>query len=307
MADDHAERSEVNELKGTGRHHHTSSIAAGAACIAALLMSLFSACTIATIPEEEPALRAVTTIPPLADFLEHVGGGLVQVTIMVPAGASPHTYEPTPGQMSEVAHADVYFKVGSGVEFELVWLDKLIAQNPEMPVVDCSRGIELIDDDPHIWNSPLNAITMVHNIIEGLASVDPDNTDTYAKNGAAYVDELRALHSEIKQMFEGADSRYFLVYHPSFAYFADEYDLIQLAIEEEGKATTPQTLQRTIDTARKHGLRYVFVEPQFATAEAEGIAETLGAEVVAIDPLPRIYIPAMRSTAEAIARELKQE
>lgn len=293
-------------MKRTRLSRRLVGCSAGPALLLALLLvaSFLTACT-AQPEAEQSRLRVAVTIPPLADFVEQVGGGLVQVTVMVPAGASPHTHEPTPGQMSDIAHADAYFKVGSGVEFELVWLDNLVAQNPEMTVVDCSEGIELIDNDPHIWNSPVNAATMTRNIVQGLATVAPEHADAFESNGTAYVDELMTLHAEIEDVFAGAQTRYFLVYHSSFAYFAREYGLVQLAIEEEGKDTTPQTLRRTIDLAQEHRLHYVFVEPQFATAEAESIADTLGAEVATIDPLPRTYIPATRSTAEAIGLEIE--
>ena len=286
---------------------HTGFVLAFAlAAIGILALPLCSGCTTTdTETGETDVIGVAVTIPPVADFVENVGGEHVSVTVMIPAGASPHTHEPTPGQMSQIGNADVYFKVGSGIEFELVWLDNLTAQNSDMEAIDCSNGIELRDNDPHIWTSPLNCITMVDTIAEGLASVDPPRADTYRQNGQAYATELRALHEEIAEMLSGPESRHFLVYHPSFGYFADDYDLVQLAIEREGKATTPQTLQRTIDLALEHSLEYVFVEPQFATAEAESIADAIGGRTVAIDPLPRTYVPAMRSTAEAISLELE--
>ncbi len=268
-----------------------------------LALAFYSGCTTGT--GEAEGVGVAVTIPPVADFVQNVGGEHVSVTVMVPAGASPHTHEPTPSQMSKIAGADVYFKVGSGIEFELVWLDNLTAQNRDMEVVDCSTGIGLRDNDPHIWTSPLNTITMVETIAEGLASIDPPRADIYRQNGQAYAAELRTLHEEIEEMLSGPETRHFLVYHPSFGYFAADYNLVQMAIEREGKATTAQTLQRTIDRAIEHNLEYVFVEPQFATAEAESIADALGGQTVAIDPLPRSYIPGMRSVAEAISLELE--
>lgn len=275
-----------------------------AAIVVLVTVPLSSSCAPRPL-EAETTLGMAVTIPPVADFVEHVGGDLVDVTLMVPAGASPHTYEPTPGQLTEVGRADVYVKVGSGVEFEVAWLDKLIAQNPDIAVVDCSTGIEIVDNDPHIWNSPVNAVAMIENIVEGLSAVDPSNANVYRANGEAYAAELTALHDYIVKRFAGAVERHFLVYHPSFAYFAMEYDLVQLAIEEEGKTTTPQALEQIIDLARQYDLQYVFAEPQFASAEAESVAEAIGGETVFIDPLPRSYAPNMRSVAAAISLELQ--
>ncbi|MFW6056519.1 MAG: metal ABC transporter solute-binding protein, Zn/Mn family [Chloroflexota bacterium] len=130
-----------------------SSAILSTACIAATLLALGLALACAVEPDDgQPDhLSVAVTLPPFADFVENIGGQHVEVIVMVPAGASPHTHEPTPGQMSRIADADVYFKVGSGIEFELVWLDNLIAQNRDMQVVDCSSGIELHNNDPHIW------------------------------------------------------------------------------------------------------------------------------------------------------------
>jgi zinc transport system substrate-binding protein len=255
--------------------------------------------------DDTSKLKVVATIPPVADFVQQVGREHVDVTLMVPSGASPHTYEPTPGQMVEVSKADIYVKVGSGVEFEIVWLDKLLAQNEDIALVDCSEGIAIVNNDPHIWTSPILAIQMVENIVAGLSSADPDNGAAYESNGLSYLRELSALDDEIVGLLGEASDRHFLIYHPSFAYFAAEYDLVQLAIEHDGKPPTPQVLQASIDAARDHDLHYVFAAPQFAANDAQSVAEAIGGEVVFIDPLPDSYIPAMRDTTAAIARDVK--
>ncbi len=262
------------------------------------------ACTPATTGADT-TLGVATTIPTVADFVKQVGDDLVEVTVMVPAGASPHTYEPIPSQMTAMTDADAYVKVGSGVEFEVTWLDKLIAQNPDITVVDCSAGIEIVNNDPHIWNSPVNAGTMIDSIVAGLSSADPENADVYASNGATYNAQLAELHDYVAERFAGATERHFLIYHPAFAYFAREYDLEQIAIEKEGKTTTPQTLQQSIALAQQYNLQYVFVAPQFATADAESVADAIGGETVFIDPLPGSYISNIRSVAAAIGLELE--
>jgi len=87
----------------------------------------------------------IASILPLAGFAEKVGGGKIDVFEMVPPGASPHTYEPTPGQLEKLSNAGIYLSVGSGIEFEIAWLDKITAINDKMMLVDCSKGIELIE------------------------------------------------------------------------------------------------------------------------------------------------------------------
>ena len=104
-----------------------------------------------------------TTIAPLGDFVKAVGGEKVEVTVVVPPGAEPHTFEPTPSLMMDVAKADLYVMNGAGLEF---WMDKLLEANKRMVVVDSSQGIALLQEsegeiDPHIWLSLRNAAVQV--------------------------------------------------------------------------------------------------------------------------------------------------
>ena len=160
------------------------------------------------------------SIAPLQEFAEKIGGDKVSVSAMVPPGASPHTYEPAPQQLVNLSKSKMYVKVGSPVEFELAWLDKILSANGDMLVVDASEGITLIktgDDtdhggndpadhghrgyDPHIWLSPKNARIMVENICDGLISVDSRNRDYYAANKEAYVRDLGKFKDWLKEFF----------------------------------------------------------------------------------------------------------
>ncbi|HAS04233.1 MAG TPA: zinc ABC transporter substrate-binding protein, partial [Dehalococcoidia bacterium] len=250
-------------------------------------------------------LKIIASITPVADFVEQIGGDKVEVTLMVPAGADPHTYEPTPGQMVFVSEADVFVKVGSGVDYEEIWMNDIMDMNRDMQLIDCSEGIDIINEDPHIWTSPLNARQMVENIYNGLITLDSDNADYYQTNYENYVSELETLHSDILNILEGYENRNFLIYHPSFAYFASEYNLIQIPIEHQGKEPTPKVIQDCIDQAYEHNLNYVYVAPQFATSYAESIAAEISGSVLYIDPLPSSYISGTRSVAASIALELE--
>ena len=148
---------------------------------------------------------------------------------MVPPGASPHTYEPTPSQIAALSRAKIYAKVGSGIDFEVVWMDKLVAVNRDMLVIDCSSGVQLIEMtaeheeenhpggvDPHIWMSPLNAKIMVQNICSGLLMVDPDNRSYYEQNRDAYLVKLTELDRYVRDSLSGVTNRRFMAYHPAF-------------------------------------------------------------------------------------------
>jgi len=283
--------------------------------VAICLISVYIYIIPQTEEEIDRKIGVVVTIPPQAEFVERVGGDKVHVTVMVPLGASPHTYEPTPSQLREVSKAKMYAKVGSGVEFELVWMDKIISVNKEMLVVDCSKGIELIKGgheheeehehhgaDPHIWLSPRNAKVMVENIYQGLIQIDPANQEYYAKNKEKYLQELDELDNEITNALSGKENRKIMVYHPAWAYFARDYGLEQIPIEKEGKEPTPQGVANLIKQARENNITVIFASPQFSTKTAEVIANEIGGEVVLINPLERNYLENMRKVAKAFAK-----
>ncbi|MCL0082376.1 zinc ABC transporter substrate-binding protein [Dehalococcoidia bacterium] len=290
--------------------------------LAAVAMALILAVTgfaaacqpVAETPAEEK-IRVIVSILPLADFVENIGGERVAVTVMVPPGASPHTFAPTPGQLLEVSKAKLFVKVGSGLGFERAWMDRIRAQNEDMLIIDSSVGIELIhggcpccapgDLDPHIWLSPLNAKIMVQNISEGLISIAPEYADFFAENTRRYLAELNDLHIYIREQLDGFVNRYFLIYHPAFGYLARDHNLTQLAIERDGKEPTPRVIMESIDLAVKHNLSYVFVSAQFPLRPAETIARSINGQTALIDPLPQDYISGMRDVADALAREME--
>lgn len=261
----------------------------------------------------EEAIPIVVTILPQAEFTEKIGGDKVQVIVMVPPGASPHTYEPTPNQLTQVSNAAIYFQVGSGIEFERAWANKIIDMNKDMTVIDCSEGIELIradeeehdheehhkGNDPHVWLSPKNAVIMVENIYEGLIEIDPENKEYYTKNKDAYIQELNELDEEIVEALSEKENRKIMVYHPSWAYFCKTYGLEQIPIEKEGKELTPQGIAAVIQQAEDNHIKVIFASPQFNTESAHVIAQEIGGTVVLIDPLEKDYIENMRKVAEA--------
>ena len=243
-------------------------------------------------------IGVAVTILPQAEFAESIGGDRINVTVMVPPGADPHTTELTPSKMTEVAEDKMYAKVGSGIEFELSYMDKIEAVNKNMLVVDCSKGIELVTSvdpnepgmDPHIWVSPLNAKIMVQNICDGLVQVDPANKDYYEQNGDAYLQKLDALDQEIRSSLANIKNRAFIVLHPAWGYFARDYDLEQIPIEIGGKEPSAQDITRIIDEAKQRNIKIIFASPQFNPQMAEVIANEIGGKVVLIDDLARDYI-----------------
>ncbi len=283
---------------------------------AMLTAVLLSGCV--TQPEQGK-IGVVVTLPPQKEMVQAIGGDNVRITVMVPPNENPHTYSPTPTQMAEVARAKIYFKVGSGVEFEVAYLANIQSQNKKLLTVDCSQGIELIESiedhehghgeheagkDPHIWLSPMNAKQMVGNICEGLAGLDEANRAYYESNRDAYLARLDELDAEIRRRLEGKEGSTFLVYHPAWAYYARTYGLVEMAIEEQGKQPGPSGVIAVVEQARKLGIRVVFVSPQFSQSSAETIAREIGGRVVTVDPLASNYIDNLKEVTAKLAEGL---
>lgn len=266
-------------------------------------------------------LSVLVTIVPQQEIVEEIGGEYIDVTVMVPAGQSPHSFEPDPKQMKNVVKAKAYFTVGSGVEFEVVYMDTILEQNPDLKVFDCSENISVISfdehygkeaehndehnhdhsgTDPHIWTSPENVKKMAEVIYSGLVEIDQDHQQLYHNNYKNYVSEINKLHQNISALLESYEGRSFMVYHPSWGYFGDTYKLEQIAIEDEGKEPGPAGLAAIIDQARNESIKVIFVSPQFDTSRAQTIAEEINGKVVSADPLTSNYTNTILNLTEAI-------
>jgi len=256
---------------------------------------------------ESDIISAATTIAPLAGLISAVGKDRVRVAVIVPPGAEPHAYEPSPSQMKEIADADIYIMNGAGLEF---WMEKALLVNEDMLVVDSSRGVELLNEDgkhtdPHIWMSLENAAIQVENICNALIQFDRKNAEYYRQNKDNFLEDMRALDRELKQTFAAKKNRTFIVYHPAWSYFARDYGLVQVPIMEEEKEPGPKYLAGLIDMARENNISVIFVDPQFNPKSAEVIAREMNARIVVLDPLAEDYLQNMRHTGEEISKSLK--
>jgi len=266
--------------------------------------------------EQQPLddrLSISVSILPQADFAAAVTGEHAIITVMIPPGGEPHTYEPTSAQMRHLESADIYFKVGSGIDFELAWMDKFIEINPTMVVVDGSEGARLISSeiehdgciDPHIWLCPPNAKVMVENLFNTLVLIDPDNASDYRNNSEEFLEALDRIDAEISAELELLENRGFISYHSSWQYFAMRYGLEQLSVEQDGKEPTSSDLAELIDTARENDIDIVLVSPEFSSRAAQQIAREIGGAVIHADPLSGDYIETLRNLAFDISNEGK--
>lgn len=254
-------------------------------------------------------LPVTVSILPQKYFVEKIGGNLVTVSVMVLPGFSPATYEPKPAQLKDLYASRIYFAIG--VPFERYWLERFKRVNPHMTIAHTDRGIkkrqmmahnhgiqEEIHEgeeknaeqndhpDPHIWLSPPLVKSQVRVIAEFLIRTDSANREVYESNLAVFLDELDHLDRRMQEILEyEGGQKAFLVFHPTWGYFADHYGLKQIPIEVEGKKPGAAYLAECIRFARTNRVSTVFVQPQFSTKSAQVVARETGAQVVIADPL----------------------
>jgi len=263
-------------------------------------------------------LRVFVSVLPLKTFVEKIGGNHVAVHAMVRSGYSPHTYAPTPRQITALANTDLY--ITTGVAFEKAWVKRIRAANPGMRTVEADAGIDMrligkhghfhgerssghqdvSGHDPHIWTSPPLAKQMVRNIRDALSALDPANSPEYARNTDALASELDRLDQDLRDQFENLANRKFMVFHPAWGYFADTYGLIQIPIEKEGKEPGARALTLLIGQAKREHVKVIFVQPQFDRKSATQVARAINGRVVAIDPLSPDYENNLRRVAKLI-------
>ncbi len=265
-----------------------------------------------------PGLSVFVSIIPQKYFVQKIGGRHVTVAAMVRPGANPATYEPRPSQMAALASAQIYFAIG--VPFEKAWMKRIATANPRLRIVATQQGIKKMPMatflgeskprrggilDPHIWLSPRLVKIQSGHIARALAEADPMHRSQYQENYRRFAAELDALDSELKQMFAGRRGMEFMVFHPSWGYFARDYGLRQVPVEIEGKTPKPARLKELIEHARRRGIRLILVQPQFSRKSAELIARAIGARVVTADPLAEDWAQNLRRCAAAIQKALK--
>lgn len=256
--------------------------------------------------KEENRPIITVTIEPIRYFTEAIAGDHYRVVSMVPRGASPESYDPTPQQLMELSKSTAYLRIGY-IGFEQTWMERLSDNVPHLPIFDLSEGIDLITDDsghgiePHIWNSATNAAYIAGNILKTLCTLDEPNADFYRQRYDSLCSRIAHTDSVIRRTLAVPDAdRAFLIYHPALSYFARDYGLHQISIEHDGKEPSPAQLQSLIDQCQAEEVRIIFVQPEFDRRNAKIIAQQTNTQVVDVNPLSYDWEEEMLKTARAL-------
>jgi zinc transport system substrate-binding protein len=301
----------------------------------AVLMSMLVACSSTPERIQEEAVPVVfVSIVPQQYFINRIAGDLVDARVMVEPGADVHTYEPKPSQMAALSDALVYFAID--IEFEEAWLARFADANPDMVIIDTTEGIQKLpmlfehshedeeehldgvdhdedeedhhedELDPHVWVSPALVKIQVQHMYDSLVEMLPEHEAVFSDNLAMFLNEIDALETDIEQALAGVTSRKFIVFHPSWGYFAAQFNLDMIPIEAGGTEPSAAELSMIIDEAKEEDIRVIFAQPEFSTKSAETIASEIDGEVILISPLAYNWLANLQQVAQIMAEVLNQ-
>lgn len=271
------------------------------------------------------------TILPVEYFIEQIGSNSVEITTIVKANADPHSFEPKVSDMKKLEFSDLFFAVG--IEYEGVWLPKFSKAYPNLKIINTQANAHIPHDhdnhdghdhedeehhgdhdnhdghdheefDTHIWLDPIMVKDQAKIIAQALSDEYPQNSQIYSQNLDKFNQEIDKLDSYIKDSLKDLKNRKFMVFHPSWGYFAKRYDLTQIAIESGGKEPKPAALARLIKRAKDENIKVIFTSPGFSKKSAELIAKQTGAKLIEIDPLSKEWLENMYKIADIFKSSL---
>ncbi len=281
----------------------------------------------ADIDKKSEKIIVSVSILPQKFFVEKIGGDKVSINTLIPNGASPVLYEPNPLQMKNLEKSTVYFKVGHpNFAFEKRYFNEISNLDNNLQIVDMFSGVSYrefknehhhhsdeeshdenimdkeIHTDSHVWTSPENVKIAALNIFNILSKIDSKNTKFYKNNYDIFIEEIGLLQLRITNIFADTKTEKFLVFHPSWGYFADEFNLEQISVEVDGKQPSMKLLLSVIEEARENEIKVVFVQEGFSKSSAKVIAKELDASIITISPLTENWLENLYSVANKIGK-----
>jgi zinc transport system substrate-binding protein len=249
-------------------------------------------------------LKVVTTLFPVYDFARVVGGDAVEVSLLLPPGVEPHSFEPRPEDMMTVAKADIFIYTNSGME---PWAEKLLSgvtKNGKPVMVEAGQGARYISSshseehdhkegatDPHIWLDITNSMQMTDNIAKALAQGVPAKKEMFTINASDYKARLKTLDDRFRSELSNCGTREFIHGgHYAFAYLAERYNLRYISAYgvSADSEPSPRKMKELVDTIRQHKLKSVFYEELLSPAVARSVSEETGASLLKLHGIHNI-------------------
>ncbi|BEP28438.1 metal ABC transporter solute-binding protein, Zn/Mn family [Helicovermis profundi] len=299
-----------------------------------LILSL-SACSNSPSKQNNKLNENVPTIAvaimPEVTIVKAIAGDTLRIIPTIPLGASPANYQPKPSELEELENSKLYFSIGVASETanilprvesmknppKIIYLNKLVSEKyPDRTFknnvffstdssVDSSHGDEHTGRDPHIWMSPKRYILISEIIRDNLIKLMPENKDLYNENAKKFIDKINDADLYVKEKLNNLPNKTFIIYHPALGYFADEYNLNMISIEENGKESTPKGLEKIINFAKENNIRVVFHQAEIDSSQAKLIANEIKGKTLEINPLSEDYINNLKSLADTFETSMK--
>ncbi|MBT0742412.1 metal ABC transporter solute-binding protein, Zn/Mn family [Campylobacter lari] len=256
------------------------------------------------------------SIAPQAYFVKQIAKDTLDINIVIPPNANEHTFEFKPSGILKLEKSDIYFT--ANLEFEKIWILKLKDNLKNTKIISTQNGIDFIPlqehtheghhhhgDDPHTWLDPLLAKTHAKNITLALIEQYPQNKAFYEQNLENFLKEMDALNLQIQALFKNAKNKHFLVYHPSWGYFAKRYHLSQIPVEIEGKEPKPKDLAKLAKLIQKEQIKAIFVPKGANNNTIKAMASNYNLKIIELDHLPSDYENELLKDAKNIASVLQ--
>lgn len=261
------------------------------------------------------------SIQPLKYFVQFIADSSLQVEVLVPPGSSPELFEPTPQQMAELTQAKAYFSIGL-LDFER-GMEQKLKENTKFRSIDLSQGLDLIKGgcdhhhehechqghshaiDPHTWMSAINAKIMAKNIAQKLSALFPEKEAEFTANLNRLELQIDSVDNTIRNILTASGRKTFVIYHPALGYYARDYGLEQLSVEQEGKNPSAKGVMELVERCKVEGITTILSQSQFDARNSQTLADELAGTVVKVDPLQENWAESMIFIANAIAGNVK--
>lgn len=288
------------------------------------------------IKKNNTNINIAVSVEPQKSIVEKITMDKANIITMIPQGYSPENYQPKPSNLEELSNADIYFTIDVPTETANI-LPSLNDLNSNIKLVDLFDAVadeyhvlsfdlyeefdtstiasEVTEDshddhdhdglDTHIWLSPKRVKVMAKLILDEVILADEENKDFYTENYNAFIVELDELDMYIKESLKDQSNKSFIIYHPSLGYYADDYNLNMIAIEENGKAATAKSLEKVIEFSKANDIRVIFYQSEIDSSQVKVIASEIDGEVIEINPLSENIIENLYMMTDTLKANLK--
>ncbi|WP_282036218.1 metal ABC transporter solute-binding protein, Zn/Mn family [Saccharicrinis aurantiacus] len=260
------------------------------------------------------------SILPQKYIVNQLLGDSIKVNVMVLPGNSPATYSPTPSQIKNLHSSKLYLRIGH-IGFEQNWMDKITSIDSDIIIADVSEGVQLIKGeavvhgdhvheggiDPHIWTSPRTMLTVITNTKDALVKHFPEHSALIEKNYPTLLEKVKALDLKFTESFKPHEGSKFLIFHPAYTYLAQDYNLEQISIENDGKEPSVKWLQTIIEKAKANNINAIFIQKEFDSRNAELVAKELDIDIISVNPLAEDWITEINNTLNTLVNSFQQD